>query len=81
MTLRQQQLLAYIAQYQREHEGVTPSYAEMASAMGIVKSGVFGLLHTLQSLGFIRWTKGRARSIEILRRPELDVCPCCGRAA
>jgi len=42
MTHRQARLLAFIRRYQREHGGVSPSYDEMAAAVGTKSKGSIG---------------------------------------
>ncbi len=69
MTHQQAKALAFIREYQQSHLGVTPSYAEMASALGIKSiSTVRQLIVSLQRDGLVVHNKGRKRSIII--RPE-----------
>ena len=67
LTSQQAALLSYIERYHAEHEGVSPSYEEMAEALGLAsKSGVHRILTALKSKGRIRSLYGRARSLEVL---------------
>lgn len=81
MTEQQSKLLAFIvsAQWQR---GFTPSYAEMATHMGLAsKGGIARLVDALRASGHIQAPKGRARSIRVIRADEsgsLTHCPHCG---
>lgn len=80
MTSRQRKLLAFISDYQRVHEGVSPSYADMRAALGTKSNGaVHQLFRRLSDIGYVRRTPGTKREILILKRPDADVCPCCGR--
>ena len=66
-THRQAELLAFIDRYQRENDGVAPSFEEMKFAVGLrAKSGVHRLLKALEERGLIRRLSYRARAIEIL---------------
>ena len=67
ITARQRDLLRFIERHQREH-GVSPSFAEMATGLGVVKSNVHRLLVGLEARGAIRRIAGHARAIEILKR-------------
>lgn len=67
MTSQQAKLLHFITAYRDRHDGATPSYAEMASAMCLhSKSGISRLLAALQERGHIRRLPGRARAIQIV---------------
>jgi repressor LexA len=65
MTPQQQRLLAFVERYQRVHRGVSPSFDEMAGALGLKsKSGVHRLIAGLSSEGRLR--QNGVRSIEII---------------
>lgn len=67
LTRRQSDLLAFIARYQRENGGVSPSFRDMRAAMGHAGGGaIYGLIRSLERRGFIRRIRDRARAIEIL---------------
>lgn len=67
LTQRQQDLLHFIDRYQRASDGVSPSFAEMAEAIGNTsKAGVTRLLDALEERGRIRRLSNRARAIELL---------------
>lgn len=68
LTQRQSDLLAFIARYQRENGGVSPSHTEMADALGVAGRGnaTMGLLDGLEERGFIRRLRNRRRAIELL---------------
>ena len=81
LTRKQHQLLLFIHQHLGEH-GVSPSFDEMKSALGLrSKSGIHRLITALDERGFIRRLAHRARAVEILRLPEnlrvvtLFLCP------
>ncbi len=70
MTRKQAELLKFIADRQA-HDGITPSFAEMAVAVSVGSKGsIHRLLTSLEARGFIRRMANRARDIEILRLPE-----------
>lgn len=79
LTEKQRGLLDYLAKMQQA--GKSPSYDEMATAIGQAsKSGVQRLVNGLEERGFIRRLPHHARSIEVLRLTDAKVCPHCGRA-
>lgn len=50
--------------------GIPPSYREMARATGIKSHGnIHDVMGELEARGFIRRLHGKARAIEVLRRP------------
>ncbi len=68
--LRRVDLLRFIAGYQ-EAKGYTPSYREMAAAIGGSLSGVSRDLDELERVGVVRRLENRARVVEVLQRPPL----------
>lgn len=80
LTARQAQLLGFIETYTREHGGVSPSFGEMSTALGLrSKSGIHRLLEALEDRGAIKRMTNRARSIvvrsveEVTARPLLTI--------
>lgn len=66
LTAQQRALLTFIERYQRDHDGVAPSFDEMKEAIGLAsKSGIHRLLTALEERGFIRRIKNRARALEV----------------
>lgn len=66
LTPEQARLLAYIAEF-CDREGHSPSYQQMAGAMGLAsKSGVHRLIEALHERGCIHRLPNRARSIEVV---------------
>ena len=59
------EILEFVKAYKVEHD-YSPSYREIAKAMGIKESGVHRHLHILESEGLITITPGKARSIRVL---------------
>jgi SOS-response transcriptional repressor LexA len=73
LTQRQSELLAYLRAYEAAHPGISPSFDEMAAAIGYTsKSGVYRMLGSLEERGFIRRLKYRARAIEVLPEGAKD---------
>jgi len=69
MTHQQAKLLAFIRDYQKSHLGATPSYTEMASALGLKsRASIPRLIASLRRDGLVVHSQGHARSIII--RPE-----------
>jgi len=65
-TRRQHELLKYIVEYQRTHEGLAPTLGEMAGNLGVSKVTVFEHLATLKSKGAITTERRRSRSVQVL---------------
>lgn len=71
LTNRQAQLLTFIRDYIAGHNGVSPSFPEMAVATGLRSKGnVHRLLTCLEERGFIRRKPHLARAIEIIAMTE-----------
>lgn len=65
MTEKQKQLLDFIKARLAE-TGISPSYQEMADAVGVTsKNGIFRLVHALAHAGHIAMLPRRARSISL----------------
>ena len=61
----------FIAWHKQEHDGRSPSYAEIAKAIGIPsKDHVKRDLEKLVALKFIRLVRNMARGIELLKLPD-----------
>ena len=71
LTPRQAELLRYLSACQDAGDGVSPSYRQMANALGAKSpSGMFRLLAALEERGFIRRKPGAIRAITVIRRPS-----------
>jgi len=69
LTQHQLECLKFICDF-IDRNGYSPSFIEIAQALSLKsKSGVNRLVNGLVSRGFIRALPGKARSIEVLRRP------------
>jgi len=81
LTKKQWDLLRLIHGYIQKN-GWAPSYEEMKRHLGLrSKSGVHGLVLSLEERGFIRRLPYRARAIEILKLPtELEELPSAAHA-
>lgn len=70
LTDRQRDVLEFIDGYIRKHGGISPTYSEIASALGLSSVGqVHSTVQRLADCGFLRHLPRRARSFEVLRRP------------
>lgn len=70
ITPLQAKCLTEIARYQHENAGVSPSFEELRSALGVKsKSEVHRFLTGLEERGYVRRLKGKVRAIEVLRLP------------
>ena len=68
MTRRQNDLLCFLRE--RQAKGATPSFGEMAKALGLRSKGsIHRLVAALQERGHIRRAPRRARAIELVERP------------
>ena len=64
---RQADLLRFIAGFTEAHDGLSPSYREMAIGVGVTScSVVHRLLAGLEARGCVRRLPNRARAIELL---------------
>ena len=75
LTPRQAELLMFIHS-STQASGVSPSYEEMAAALGVkARSGIHRLIEALVWRGYIRHLARHARSIDVLRLPYGAVAP------
>jgi LexA DNA binding domain len=66
LTTRQGECLRFISSHQEKHDGVTPSYREIAAFLGLSSvSGVVRLIDGLESRGRIKRLRNRTRAITI----------------
>ncbi len=73
LTRRQSDLLAFLKLEIESGRGV-PSFEEMKVALGLnSKSGVHRLIDALDERGFIRRIPNRARCIELVENPTLNI--------
>jgi SOS-response transcriptional repressor LexA len=67
ISVSQNDLLKFIVQYKKSHDGNSPTYQEMIDALGISsKSVVKYMLVNLQRAGRIRLAFDTSRSIEVV---------------
>lgn len=70
LTRKQHELLLYINK-RLSDGGISPSFDEMKSAVGLrSKSGIHRLISGLEERGFIRRLAHRARALEVTRLPD-----------
>lgn len=68
LTAAQQKMLVFIEGYIEAHDGVAPTFREMAAGTGLRSThGVFRIVNGLVERGYIRRLRDRARAIEILK--------------
>lgn len=73
LTPKQGALLDFIARYQREHRGVSPSFDEMAKAVGLAsKSGVHRLVEGLVVRGALERLPTHARALRVVATSHGD---------
>ncbi|SMF47788.1 LexA DNA binding domain-containing protein [Azospirillum oryzae] len=71
LTPKQRALLDFIARYQRERRGVSPSFDEMAHAIGLAsKSGVHRLIEGLVARGALERLPHQARALRVVAIPS-----------
>ena len=86
LTMRQREVLAFINGFVEEHK-YPPSVRELASHFGISLRGAYDHLKALRKKGFVRWSEGRSRAMEVLddgapeRPQELVRVPLLGSVA
>lgn len=69
LTPKQQELLAYITYYMEKSGGVSPSYTEMATAIGVKsKSTINRVVESLVDRGHVRKALGKTRAITLVRK-------------
>ena len=67
LTKKQKKLFDYLKEYISK-SGISPSFEEMKSALGLKsKSGIHGLITSLEQRGFIKRLKHKARAMEIIK--------------
>jgi repressor LexA len=81
LTRRQSDLLQFMRNYGQEHDGIMPSFREMAAGMGCAVSHAHKLLAGLEERGFVRRLRNRARAFELVpegasRRFEVRFVKC-----
>lgn len=75
LTKKQHELLLFIDGHLRR-TGFSPSFDEMKDALGLrSKSGIHRLISALEERGFLHRRHHRARALEILRLPDIEVPP------
>lgn len=77
LTHAQAELLAFIDGFQRQNDGISPSFEEMKEAIGLkAKSGVHRLISALEERGKIRRIPNRARCLQVVpEASELEKYP------
>ena len=86
LTMRQREVLAFITRFIEQHK-YPPSVRELAGHFAISLRGAYDHLKALRKKGFVRWSEGRSRALEVLdagtpERPhELVRVPLLGSVA
>lgn len=76
LTARQMDLLRFIAGYQIQHDGISPTLRECMIGMGLVgKASIHRELVELERRGRIRRLTNRHRAIEIVSAPPVCTAP------
>jgi len=66
LTKRQTETLEFIRTFQADHDGVSPTFREMADALGVTIAAAFKLAHRLEERGRIRMFPNHSRSIVLV---------------
>ncbi|MGH7075574.1 MAG: transcriptional repressor LexA [Stellaceae bacterium] len=75
LTRKQYELLSFINE-RLGQDGISPSFEEMKSALGLrSKSGIHRLITGLEERGFIHRLPHRARALEVVKLPEQTAIP------
>ncbi|GBR47529.1 transcriptional repressor LexA [Neokomagataea thailandica] len=75
LTPKQYQLLLYIDKHLKQ-TGYSPSFDEMKDALSLrSKSGIHRLISALEDRGFLKRHHHRARALEVLKVPTVEVAP------
>lgn len=76
MTPREAQLLRYVVGFQEASAGVSPTFVQMMSGLGVPsKSNVFRPLRGLERAGTIRRLKAKHQAIEVLSPVAIPRAP------
>ena len=65
LTMRQREVLKFINQFIEQHK-YPPSVRELAGHFTISLRGAYDHLKALRKKGFVRWSEGRSRAMEVL---------------
>jgi SOS-response transcriptional repressor LexA len=69
-------LLRFIVEYQDANGGISPTYDEIAAALGLAsKSGVHRLLVHAERIGMLRRLPGHSRAIEVSAQAKAVLFP------
>ena len=70
LTKRQKELFDYLSEYISKNS-ISPSFEEMKVAVNLKsKSGIHGLITSLEQRGFIKRLKHKARAMQVLKNPQ-----------
>lgn len=70
LTEKQVRIVTWVAAYIRDHDGMSPTYEEVADYIGTKSKGnAYSHIERLAERGYLRVTRGHARSMEVLRMP------------
>lgn len=76
VTTAQREILRYIAGYQAAHGGVSPTHAEICTALGFSSKSIANrILAGLEERGMIRRLRHRERAIEVLHPVSIPRTP------
>jgi repressor LexA len=76
LTHMQAQCLDFIDRFQKDNQGVSPSFDEIRQELGLAsKSGVHRLVAALKERGRLRQPYHRARAFEIVRENPFEGVP------
>lgn len=71
LTFQMARVVNFIAHYQRQHSGLSPTYREIARGIGKRSPGdVHRMLHRMAARGHVHFLPGQARSIQLGAAPD-----------
>lgn len=65
LTPRQKTIVDFIRQYRKEHQNVSPTYAEIATAMGVSTVTIHEHIHALAAKGVVSFDARQVRSLRL----------------
>lgn len=71
ITLKQAAILDFIIKYKEDNYGLSPCIREIATGKKITVRAAYDFLILLKKKGYIDWIPKSARSLKIIKTPEI----------